>query len=131
MYFLLWFWFGQGWLLYDFDSKYLFGLLRYKFIASGKSALAEKIALKVSSYLVIIKIVIMNELKIFVCFSLQNKLRSGCVGCCCVIIVSKIRCRFNIKLTIDSIKKIDLTNKMINGFILSSKNISIHQFIIN
>lgn len=62
--FLFWLRFGKRGLLYDFNSEYLFGLLRYEFITSGESTFSKEVAFKVGGDLVIIKIVILYDFEV-------------------------------------------------------------------
>lgn len=75
---MFWLRFGKRGLLYDFNSEYLFGLLRYEFIASGESTFSKEVAFKVGGDLVIIKIVILYDFEVLMC--LIMKIEYGPVG---------------------------------------------------
>jgi hypothetical protein len=66
--------------LYDFDSKYFFGLLRYEFVASGESTLPEKVAFEVSGDLIIVEIMIFDDFEILMCLIMKIEYDRAAVG---------------------------------------------------
>lgn len=64
--------------MYDFNSEYLFGLLRYELIASGKSTFSKEVSFKVGGDLIIIKIMILYDFEVLMCFIM--KIEYGQVG---------------------------------------------------
>ena len=57
--------------MYDFNSEYLFGLLRYEFITSGESTFSKEVAFKEGGDLVIIKIVILYDFEVLMCLIMK------------------------------------------------------------
>jgi hypothetical protein len=68
----------QGRFLNDLDCEDLVGLLRDEFVASGKAALAQEIALGVLCYRVVLEAVVLDDVQIFVGW-VDRSLRSGWV----------------------------------------------------